>query len=224
MYNDDSYLYHPKVQVPKCASTTVEGIIKKLSKRNNFTFHRSTNYWRFLSNSCSWPYSYHPALHKSNIVLRIWVLTFFNRHIKILRTVYLFQPGVAAQRGEAACQELGQDGERGIDHLWSTLFHSGRREFEIWPENQFAIFLHFNLHFFHREIFCWKNIWEIKYFLTRFLILSPNININISIDICKNIINKRTIASSLAKSPIIITSKRVRRVIGWLLSSGSDPT
>ena len=172
MYNDDSYLYHPKVQVPKCASTTVEGIIKKLSKRNNFTFHRSTNYWRFLSNSCSWPYSYHPALHKSNIVLRIWVLTFFNCYIKILRTVYLFQPGVAAQRGEAACQELGQDGERGIDHLWSTLFHSGRREFEIWPENLFVNFLHSNLHFFQRKIFFWTNMWDMKYFLTQFLIFS----------------------------------------------------
>ena len=112
------YLYHPEVQVPKCASTTVEGILKKLSKRNNFTFHRSTNYWRFLSNSlCSWLYPYHPAIHRSKIVLRIWVLNFFNCHIKILRTGYLFQPGVAVQRGGAACEELGQDGERGTDHL-----------------------------------------------------------------------------------------------------------
>ena len=44
-------LYLPGFQVPKCASTTLEGILEELSKRNNFTFHPSPNYWRFLSNS-----------------------------------------------------------------------------------------------------------------------------------------------------------------------------
>ena len=112
------YLARHLFTLSLCASTTVEGILKKLSKRNNFTVHRSTNYWRFLSNSLSsWLYPYHPATHKSIIVLRIWVFKSFNCHIKILRTVYLFQPGVVAQRGGAACEELGQDGERGTDHL-----------------------------------------------------------------------------------------------------------
>jgi len=32
-------------RVPKCGSSTVEGVLKDLSRRNNFSFHVSTNWW-----------------------------------------------------------------------------------------------------------------------------------------------------------------------------------
>merc|ERR1719234_435387 len=32
-------------RVPKCGSTTVGGVLKDISRRNNFSFHFSTNYW-----------------------------------------------------------------------------------------------------------------------------------------------------------------------------------
>ena len=42
------------IQVPKCGSTTVGGVMKDLSRRNNFSYHSSTNYWRW--SICFWEY------------------------------------------------------------------------------------------------------------------------------------------------------------------------
>ena len=36
------------LQVPKCGSTTVGGVLKDLSRQNNFSIHFSNNSWRYL--------------------------------------------------------------------------------------------------------------------------------------------------------------------------------
>ena len=89
-------------QVPKCGSTTVGGVMKDLSRRNNFSYHSSTNYWRW--SICFWDWIDYRG-----------------------KVSMLYQPGAQPHRGETTGDSAGQDGWKGEKaYLWPTLLHSGQ--------------------------------------------------------------------------------------------------
>ena len=77
--------------------------MKDLSRRNNFSYHSSTNYWRW--SICFWEY---------------WIDYRGKR-------IMLYQPGAQPHRGETTGDSAGQDGWKGEKaYLWPTLLHSGQ--------------------------------------------------------------------------------------------------